>query len=206
VAAALAPAGRGGGVRGALLPLGAAAGDARTLLAAVGLALAALVAWLVVAERRQARRARTLAGPTPRAAPAGAVTGHPRCAWPGSPPPPPGSRGAEILALFGELRPGERLARWAIAWIGDEWQGAVRVGLEDAAGEPFEVELRRVAPGAPAPPARAGELGVYLLHVADGAATEEERGLGAMALASWLEGVGGAVPPWLRAHGAGRAG
>lgn len=189
-------------------PALAAAGtlDPRLVLAAIGLALAALVAWLVLAERRLARRGVARAGPPPAAgATPQAPAGHPRCAWPGSPPPAPGTRGAEILALFGELRPGEALARWTVAWIGEEWQGSIRVGLEDPAGRPFEVEVRRLAPGEDPPPAVAGELGVYLLHVSPGAATEEEHGLGAMALASWLEGVGAPPPPWLRAHQPGPA-
>lgn len=202
MAAALAPAGRGGlAVTGGAAALAAVGGaDPRLALAAAGLALLALVAWLTLAERRQARRAPGEARPTPEAAAtARTVSGHPRCAWPGSPPPAPGSRGAEILALFGELRPGEILARWSVAWIGDEWQGAVRVGLVDAAGQPFEVELRRLGPGLP-PPAVAGELGVYLLHTTGSAVTTEEHGLGAMALASWLEGVGAPAPAWLRPH------
>ncbi|HEX9049928.1 MAG TPA: hypothetical protein VF841_05285, partial [Anaeromyxobacter sp.] len=126
----------------------------------------------------------------------------PRVAWPGSPPPEPGSRAADVLALFGELRPGEALARWTVGWIGDAWDGAVRVGLIDGEGRAFEVEVRRSAPDAPRPPGTGGALAVYLIHV-PGGPTPEEQGLGAMALASWLEGVGAPAPEWLRPLGSG---
>jgi hypothetical protein len=192
VAAALAAPGGRPGARGGRIVTGAG-GLVRALLVGLGLVVAGLLVRSVLAEWQEARRERRRA--------AELAAERARCAWPGSPPPAPGSRGAEILALFGELRPGEALSRWTLDWIGEERDGGVRVGLRDAAGSPFQVELRRLAPGGVRPLAVAGELGVYLLHVAEGAATEEERGLGAMVLASWLEGVGAPAPAWLRVHG-----
>lgn len=163
---------------------------------AVAIVAIVLLVWLAWRKRTGGRRHRP--GPSTLARDTVDPMARPRCAWPGSSPPREGSRDAEVLALFGDLRPGEKLARWTLAWIGSECEGRVRVGFIDADGVPFEVELRRLAPGGPVPPGAAGETGVFLVGVPRGSATHEEHGLGAMALASWLDDVGAPTPAWLR--------
>lgn len=167
---------------------------ATMLLLAGGMVL--IGAWLVLKERLEAGRRLPAREPPPP--PAGAAVVHPRCAGPGVPPPAPGSRCAEILTLFGDLLPGDVLSRWTVAWIGSEWDGAVRVGMLDSAGSPFELEVRRRDPSGPPAPAVAGGLALYLVGVAGGSVTSEEQGLGAMTLASYLEGVAAQVPEWLQ--------
>jgi hypothetical protein len=75
--------------------------------------------------------------------------------------------------------------------------GAVSVRLADSAGQPFEIELLGYDPRTPGV-ARAGSLGVYMNNRGRGtAATIEEHGLAAMALARHLarsEAAGARLP------------
>lgn len=162
-------------------------------LAAV--AAAALVARLV---RGRAAREAAASGPPVRA--------EPPCAAEGAGPPPAGSRCEEVLAFFGDLRPGEALARWTLRTIGPVRQGGILVGLTCQDGTTFDVEVRRRDPAGPAAPAEGGVLAIYLRGVPDGAATPEELGLGAMVLLDALLELGTEPPGWLATYRAGGAG
>jgi hypothetical protein len=173
-----------------------ALGPVRAVMLFLAGSLVLFGAWLVIREQLEARRRRPRREPPQPAA--RTATGHPRCAGPGIPPPEPGSRCAEVLALFGDLQPGDALSRWTLGWLGQEWNGAVRVGLLDSSGNPFELEVRRRDSSGPPSPAVAGDLALYLVGVASGSVTPEEQGLGAMTLASYLEGVAAPLPEWLQ--------
>ncbi len=93
----------------------------------------------------------------------------------------------EHNALAGaDLRPKGRFGTCEVVSVETTEDGAVRVGLADSAGEPFEVELLGYDPHAPGV-ARAGSLAVYMNNRGRGtAATVEEHGLAAMAIAQHL--------------------
>lgn len=183
-----------------LAELAGALGPVRAAMLLLAAALAAGLGVAALADRRRARRRvspRQAGTPGPGARPLVI-----RCAGPGV---TPGPGCAEVLALFGNLQPGDVLARWTLDWIGRTAFGTVRVGMRDAAGEPFELELCRLDPAVAPPPATAGELGLYLVAPVGNQVTPEEQGLGAMTLASYLEGLALPAPAWLRPLGAGKA-
>lgn len=162
-----------------LVELAGSLGPIRLAMLLLAAALVVALGASTFAERRRAR----LRPEPPASAGQGGPAAVTRCAGPGA---APGPHTAAVLALFGGLQPGDVLGRWTLDWIGRTGGGAVRVGLRDAAGNPFELELCRRIPGGPPPPARAGDLAVHLIAPAGGAVTPEEQGLGAMTLASYL--------------------
>jgi hypothetical protein len=106
----------------------------------------------------------------------------------------PGARNALAAA---ELRPNARFGTCEVVSVETTEDGAVRVRLADSAGEPFEIELLGYDPHAPGV-ARAGSLSVYMNNRGRGtAATIEEHGLAAMAIAQNLaraEAAGAKLP------------
>ncbi|HEY8040976.1 MAG TPA: twin-arginine translocation signal domain-containing protein [Polyangiaceae bacterium] len=90
------------------------------------------------------------------------------------------------LAPLGVL-PGATFASCRVLTVDRSDDGAVRVRLADAGGAPFELQLfahDAKTPGV----ARAGSLAVYVTNQGGGtAATREEHGLAAIALARHLE-------------------
>ncbi|MEM9189596.1 MAG: hypothetical protein AAGF12_10505 [Myxococcota bacterium] len=79
--------------------------------------------------------------------------------------------------------------RWRVEAVYDLQLGAVPVVLRGPTGARFQVDVLRrdASPGAPSAIADAGPVSVFLANHGDGAkATDEEQGLGAMALARSL--------------------
>lgn len=112
---------------------------------------------------------------------------------------PEASRAA-VGALFGPIGPGTRIARWEVVAIHGIHLGAIPVVLATADGRRFQVDVLRAdtAAGAPSPVATAAGLSTFLVNWGDGrTSTDEEQGLGAMALLDALAariGGGAAVP------------
>ncbi|MCU1282582.1 MAG: hypothetical protein JWM53_6128 [bacterium] len=92
--------------------------------------------------------------------------------------------GAEVRALFGNLRPGTRLGPFHVVAVHGVHRGAIPVVL--AAGErSFQVDVLRR--GATCGIASSRSLTVFLANRGSGRnATDEQQGLGAMALAAAL--------------------
>src|SRR5206468_2044916 len=90
-------------------------------------------------------------------------------------------------ALFGELRAGARLERWTIVDVQRVASGGIAVTMATEDGEPFQVDVLRRDDGAPGV-AQTRSLSLYLVNGGNGrVASVEEHGLGAMALAAWLD-------------------
>jgi hypothetical protein len=88
--------------------------------------------------------------------------------------------------VFDELV-GKRLGRCTVVRVDPIVAGAVPVTLRTDGGSEFEVDVLRHDPETPGV-ARAGSLAVFVNNGGSGdKATIEEHGLGAMALARWLE-------------------
>jgi hypothetical protein len=105
---------------------------------------------------------------------------------------------AELRAFLGDVREGARVDRWTVVAIHGAPGGAVVV-MKTADGELFQVDVLRRDDGAPAV-ASSRSLGIYLHNAGRGrAASDEEHGLGAMALAAALDAreAAGARPPAL---------
>jgi hypothetical protein len=87
--------------------------------------------------------------------------------------------------------------RWTIAGVHAEICGGIPVLLKTAAGERYQVDVLARDPEAPGV-AHTPAFDLYLCNQGDGSkASDEEHGLGAMALASALEaavGAGATVP------------
>ena len=89
-------------------------------------------------------------------------------------------------ALFGELRAGSRIDRWTIESV-RQTSGAVTVAMRTGDGERFQVDVLRRDDAMPGV-ARTRSLSLYLVNGGRGRlASIEEHGLGAMALAGWLD-------------------
>jgi hypothetical protein len=107
-----------------------------------------------------------------------------------TPPPNMLPAGEDVLALFGGLREGSTLGEHCrIVAIHGLRAGAIPVVLATMDdGERYAVEVFRDAEDGPAPIARAQGLALYLVNRGNGSTqTEEELGLGVMALGRALE-------------------
>jgi hypothetical protein len=110
---------------------------------------------------------------------------------------------AEVQAFFGPLQPGSSVDRWQIVAIRGVQMGAIAVVMATAAGARFQLDVLRRdrAAGAPAGVGNSPSLSVFVSNRAQGnTATDEEQGLGAMALADALaqrESEGATVPALL---------
>ena len=106
----------------------------------------------------------------------------------------------EVRALFGPLAAGAQLDRWTVVEIHDASSGGIPVVMATAAGEKFQVDVLRRDDAAPGV-ANTRSLSLYLCNKGDGrTASDEEHGLGAMALAHALaerEAAGAPLPPLL---------
>lgn len=111
--------------------------------------------------------------------------------------PAPGTRSAEVLALFGELRPGSTLDGWRIAGIYEDDRGCVPVLLGGPDGTRLRIDVLRRDPESPPPPAQTEKLALYLAGMRAGSTTPDDCMRGALSLASALASVGAEPPPWL---------
>jgi hypothetical protein len=111
--------------------------------------------------------------------------------------------GPEVLALFGPLRPGSPIGACRLVAIHGVRMGTISVVLATSQGERFQVDVLRrdTAPGAPLGVGNTPSLSVFVHNRGSGStATDEEHGLGAMALAAALaqrEAEGAVVPALL---------
>ena len=116
----------------------------------------------------------------------------------------------EVARLLGDIRPGARLDRWTVESIRGVHMGAIAVVLRTADGTRFQVDVLRrdTVPGARLGVASSAGLSVFLSNRGDGrTATDEELGLGAMALRDALAAreEAGAPLPALLTHAERRA-
>jgi hypothetical protein len=87
------------------------------------------------------------------------------------------------------LTDGTRVERWTIVEVGTVEGGGVAVSMATESGERFQVDVLARDDAAPGV-ARTASLDLYLCNQGDGhKRSDEEQGLGAMALARALEGV-----------------
>jgi hypothetical protein len=125
------------------------------------------------------------------ALPAGLVARSPvaSSSRPGKPSAGSGSRrsSSPVERVFVDLTPGTMLGACSVVRVAPIVAGGVPVTLRAPGGVEFDVDVVRhddVTPGV----ARAGALAVFMKNGGKGStSTIEEHGLGAMALASWLE-------------------
>lgn len=109
----------------------------------------------------------------------------------------------EVARLLGDIRPGARIDRWTVEAIHGLHMGAIPVVLRTADGARFQVDILRrdTQPGARLGVASCRSLSVFLSNRGDGStATDEEQGLGAMALRDALaqrEADGAPIPALL---------
>jgi hypothetical protein len=93
------------------------------------------------------------------------------------------------------LRAGARFGRWTIVRVDPMVRGSVRVDVRGDDGHVFALEIMARDASASRPPAEVGALAIYVSNGGDGwAATHEEQGLAAMALAKLLERQGQTGP------------
>src|SRR5579871_4554419 len=94
---------------------------------------------------------------------------------------------ADVRAFFGPLASGAQIDRWTIVQVGDSSSGGVPVVMSTRDGARFQVDVLARDDAQPGV-AHARGLSVYLCNQGDGrVASDEEQGLGAMALARALE-------------------
>jgi hypothetical protein len=86
------------------------------------------------------------------------------------------------------LSAGTRFGRWTIVRVHPMARGTVRVDVRGNDGQVFALEILARDAFASRPPAEVGALAIHVCNGGDGwAATHEEHGLAAMALAKLLE-------------------
>jgi len=93
----------------------------------------------------------------------------------------------QVRAVLGAVQVGTRIDRWTVVSILDTAHGGIPVVLATSTGERFRVDVLRRDDHALGV-ANTAELSLYLCNQGRGSrATDEEHGLGAMALARRLE-------------------
>ncbi len=98
------------------------------------------------------------------------------------------------------LQVGQQIDRWVVTGVHAVRMGAVAVVMKTAQGETFQVDVLRRDPSGPAGVANTDTLSLYLANQGRGRSpTDEEHGLGAMALAAFFaaQEEAGLVPPKL---------
>ena len=104
----------------------------------------------------------------------------------------------QAAALFAELGPGTVLDRWTIVAVHPVRHGALPVVLRARDGAPYQVDVLARDPAGPQGVAETRALSLFVVNRGDGGTpTDEEQGLGAMALARALaerEASGAALP------------
>lgn len=107
----------------------------------------------------------------------------------------------EVAALFDGLDPGTHLGRWTLQSVHPVTLGAVPVVMSTSDGHRFQVDVLARDPNGPAGVANTEHLSLFVQNHGDGSTrTDEEQGLGAMALAEALrrrEGAGAELPDLL---------
>ncbi len=99
----------------------------------------------------------------------------------------PKSVPAEAVALLGELGPGASVERWTIVAIHPIRHGALPIVLTAPGGTPFQVDVLARDPGGAQGVANTESLSLFVANRGDGGTpTDEDQGLGAMALARAL--------------------
>lgn len=89
----------------------------------------------------------------------------------------------EVAHFLGEVRAGARIDRWSVEAVHPVRMGAVPIVLRTASGARFQVDVLR-RDDATRGVAQTETLSLFLANRGDGStATDEEQGLGAMALA-----------------------
>jgi hypothetical protein len=89
------------------------------------------------------------------------------------------------------LREGARFGRWTIVRVHPMVRGTVRIDVRGNDAQVFALEILARDAFASRPPAEVGALAIHVCNGGDGwAATHEEQGLAAMALAKLLEQQG----------------
>ncbi len=113
------------------------------------------------------------------------------------------SAGREVTELFGEIVPGTQVGSCTVRSLHARVAGAIPVVLATSAGATFQVDVMRrgCEDDGVKCVASSASLAVYVCNGGDGAhATDEEQGLGAMALGAALAARvanGAPVPPLL---------
>ena len=93
-----------------------------------------------------------------------------------------------MATLAGKLSPGHKLDRWEIVAIHPDRLGAVAVVMATEDGRRFQVDVLARDQGGPEGVANTSRLSLFVSNRGDGSTpTDEEQGLGAMALAQSLE-------------------
>jgi hypothetical protein len=104
-------------------------------------------------------------------------------------------------SAFASLMPGQQLDRWTVVRVHPVHLGAVPVVLATEAGQRYQVDVLARDPAGPAGVANTQQLSLFVANHGDGrTATDEEQGLGAMALAEHLgarEAAGWTAPSLL---------
>ena len=104
----------------------------------------------------------------------------------------------EAAALFAELGPGTRLDRWTIVAVHPVRHGALPVVLRAGDGAPYQIDVLSRDSAGPPGVAQTRALSLFVVNRGDGdTPTDEEQGLGAMALAQALaerEAAGASLP------------
>jgi hypothetical protein len=114
------------------------------------------------------------------AAQAGRLAGAP---FPAEPSPRRIAPDPEVARFLGDVRAGARIDRWTVEAVHPVRMGAVPIVLRTATGARFQVDLLR-RDDATRGVAQTEMLSLFLANRGDGStATDEEQGLGAMALA-----------------------
>ncbi|MEM6990865.1 MAG: hypothetical protein AAF721_10220 [Myxococcota bacterium] len=94
---------------------------------------------------------------------------------------------AEAQALLGELRPGAAVEQWTLVAVHPIRHGALPVVLSSAAGTSFQVDIFARDAKGPQGVANTETLSLFVANRGDGGTpTDEDQGLGAMALARAL--------------------
>ena len=109
----------------------------------------------------------------------------------------PATTPAPVSGPFADLQPGAAVGACKLVKVGAVAGGSVAFTLMAPDGRAFVVDVMKHDPATPGV-ARAGSLAVYVRNAGGGSKrTDEEQGLGAMALAGLLarrEAAGGSVP------------
>jgi hypothetical protein len=122
---------------------------------------------------------------------------YPPAAEPCPERPAAGTRAAEILAMFGELRPGNALDGWRIVGLFEDDRGCAPVLLADAGGAELRIDVLRRDAGSPVPPAETEKLAFYVSGMRAGSITPDDCVRAARALAAALAAIDREPPAWL---------
>lgn len=99
----------------------------------------------------------------------------------------PPAPNADVNALFGPLARNGQLKDWTVENIYGVYLGAIPVILRHRGGKAFQVDVLKRDLGGPQGVGNTNSLSLFVANTGDGTQrTDENQGLGAMALASYL--------------------